>query len=61
MIFIGERINAGFKDIKNAISKGLNLGNEQRKALVEKGHLQANKFSWQQTAKNTIEVYQSLL
>ena len=48
------------KDIKNAIQK-IATNYNLRKSLSQKGIIQAQKFSWDQTAKETLKVYQSLI
>ncbi|MDJ0599314.1 MAG: glycosyltransferase family 1 protein, partial [Crocosphaera sp.] len=32
-----------------------------RKEMIEKGKIQANKFSWERTAKTTLDVYKSII
>jgi len=49
------------KDIYEAIKFVLNLGSESRKSLIQKGQVQAKKFSWEKTANQTLKVYQEVV
>lgn len=48
------------EDIKNAIQR-IATNYNLRKSLCQKGIIQAQKFSWDQTAKDTLKIYQSLI
>ena len=48
------------KDIAKAIEKITNDA-RLRRDLVEKGYKQVKKYNWEQTAKETLEVYKSIL
>jgi glycosyltransferase involved in cell wall biosynthesis len=43
-------------DMSNALSRAL-LDVDLRKSLVEKGYENARRFSWDRTAKETLQVY----
>lgn len=47
------------EDIKNKIAKVI-FDKELRKELIEKGKIQRSKFSFEKTAKETLEVYEKL-
>ncbi len=47
-------------DIAEKIDYVLDLSSSKRKELIEKGFSQAQKFSWENTAKETIKVYEEL-
>jgi glycosyltransferase involved in cell wall biosynthesis len=49
------------ESIVNGLTKALSLSSSQRKALIKKGKAQANKFSWRQTAMETVEVYKQII
>ncbi|OGD86949.1 hypothetical protein A2Z23_01660 [Candidatus Curtissbacteria bacterium RBG_16_39_7] len=44
------------KNIAEGIKKVLNLDEDERRVLIEKGLKQAQKFSWEKCAKKTLEV-----
>lgn len=48
------------ESIAEGIREAFNLSQEQRQLLIKKGKAQANKFSWRETARKTIEVYNRL-
>ncbi len=47
--------------IRDGIVKALELNTVERKELVNRELLQASRFSWRETAKQTVKVYESLL
>jgi len=56
-LLINPRSTKEIKDAIQKIAKNYNL----RKSLSQKGIIQAQKFSWEQTAKDTLKIYQSLI
>jgi glycosyltransferase involved in cell wall biosynthesis len=42
--------------IANALKRGL-LDTDLRQSLIEKGHENARSFSWDRTARETLDVY----
>jgi glycosyltransferase involved in cell wall biosynthesis len=49
------------QDIARGISEVLNLSQDQRKEIVEKGKAQAAKFSWDKCARETLEVLKEVV
>ncbi len=49
------------KDIANGLMKILTMNEVQREKMITKGLNQAKKFSWEKTAKQTIQVYEKVL
>jgi len=47
--------------LTSALTKTLNLSYPKRQRLIAEGLKQANKFSWDETAKNTIKIYQQII
>lgn len=45
-----------FRAIKNLLEN-----NQLKQDLIKKGHVQVKKFSWQKTAKQTLNIYKSLI
>ena len=48
------------EDIASGITKALQLSVEQRKILIEKGKHQAQKFTWENCAEKTLEVFKQV-
>lgn len=49
------------KSMENAISKALNLTSTQKQKQIQMAKEKAKEFSWVKTAKNTLDVYRSIL
>jgi len=47
--------------IEKMLKKALNLSKSQRQKIVKQGLKQANKFSWQKTAQQTVNVYEKTI
>lgn len=48
------------ENIAEGIKKALVMSNEQRKVMVEKGLMQAKKFSWEKCAKETLKILEEV-
>ena len=40
------------------IAKGIKKAMSERESLIKKGLIQASKFSWEKTARETLKIYQ---
>ena len=48
-------------DLGRALRTAVEMSEEKRKELIEKGKEQAAEFSWEKTARETVEVYEKVL